>query len=263
LAGSFFNEAVTVGPTVRDGRSVETAKPHNEAELRRYMTHYLPIKFAGPLTKKLSRRYWEQAHIGRRPIVLAIADFHYPMSITWSQTGLVTYLYGYAHKWHHDDQGKLVIDPERIQEHSWGAKTVPSGFFNLPDSEHISAVISSRAATISKFNRMGLKAGFGSPRVRMIRKGKRYVDDPNRAEPEDFVVAVHEPKYEESWAEGLEVYHNPLAANPIDPEMLPGGTHHFLKNGQVITYCCGSQTFGSLTFISLEGQGNGVAIEEM
>ena len=39
---------------------------------------------------------------------------------------LITYLYGHEFKWHHDRVGKLVITPERITEHEWGAKKIPS-----------------------------------------------------------------------------------------------------------------------------------------
>lgn len=41
-------------------------------------------------------------------------------------------------------------------EHVWGDKRIPSGFFYLPNAAHITAVISNRQGTISKFNRMGL-----------------------------------------------------------------------------------------------------------
>ena len=90
----------------------------------------------------------------------------------------------------HDDKGILTIQPHVVTEHVWDAKRVPSGFFDQPDCEQISAVLSSREATISKFNRMGLKSGFGSPRVRMVRVGTRYVPDANRAEPEEFTVRI-------------------------------------------------------------------------
>ena len=261
VLGKFFIEAVIAGPTIQGERSVETGMPKDPDELERYMANYLPIKFAGPLTNKLGRKYWQKPHVGGMPIVLAIADFHCPMSMTWSQTGLINYLYGCLHEWHHNERGELVIVPKPIAEHVWGAKTVPSGFFKLPDVEHISAVISSREATISKFNRIGLKAGFGSPRVRMIRKGKKYVDDPNRAEPEDFTADVNAANYQETWGEGLEVYHNPQAARPLNPEMLPGSTHHFFRGGQVVSYTHGAQPFGSITFIALDGQESRIAVE--
>lgn len=152
LLGRFFIEATTVNPTVVNARNVEIGLPEDPAERERYMKHYLPIKFGSSLTSKLDRRYWELPHINGQPIVLAIQDFHYPMSMTWSETALITYLYGYEFKWHHNEAGKLLITSERITEHVWGEKTIPSGFFYLPNAEHISAVISNRQGTISKFN---------------------------------------------------------------------------------------------------------------
>jgi hypothetical protein len=46
-----------------------------------------------------------------------------------------------------------------------GQKVIPSGFFDLPGPENVSAVLFSNSGTISKFNRMGVVAGFGSRRV--------------------------------------------------------------------------------------------------
>src|SRR6266436_4525940 len=173
LLGRFFIEDVTVNPTLIDGRNVETGRPDDPDERDRYMKHYLPIKFGSALTSKLNRRYWELPHIDRQPIVIAVQDFHYPMSMTWSETGLIIYLYGRDVRWHHNDRGQLIITFERVTEHTWGQKVIPSGFFYLPDAAHISAVISNRQGTISKFNRMGHKARFGSDRVRMLRVGTR------------------------------------------------------------------------------------------
>jgi hypothetical protein len=254
LLGQFFIEAVTVNPTVVNGRNMETGLPREPDERQRYMKHYLPIKFGSPLTSKLNRRYWELSHITGQPIVLAIQDFHYPMSMTWSETALVTYLYGYEFKWRHNEAGKLIITPERITEHVWGDKKIPSGFFYLQNAEHISAVISNRQGTISKFNRMGLKAGFGSKRVRMLRVGTRYLHDPNAAEPAQFAAEVHGPGYEEEWIEGLNVFHNPNAAIPLLPDMLPGAAHHFYEEGELQSFLPQFHPFGTQTIITIAGE---------
>jgi hypothetical protein len=252
LLGSFFVEAVTVNPTVVEGRSVETGRPDDPAELERYMMHYLPIKFGGPLTAKLNRRYWELPHVGDRPIVIAIQDFHYPMSMTWSETSLIRYLYGHDFKWHHDG-GRLVITPERITEHVWNQKRIPSGFYTLPHAEHISAVISNRQGTISKFNRMGLKAGFGSTRVRMTRVGTHYSRDSNSDEPAQFEADVNSPDYNEDWIQGMCVFHNPNAQVPLPPEMLPGAAHHFFEEGEMHSYLPEFHPYGTQTLIRIEG----------
>lgn len=252
IFGQFFIEAVTANPTMRSGRNVEPAIGTDE-QRNQYMLNYLPIKFAGPLTDKLKKKYWEKPHINANPIVFAIADFHRPLAMVHSQTALRTYLYGRRFDAVQDRRGNLIPTSAPVTEHAWGQKRVPSGFFNLPDAENISAVISSREATLSKFNRIGLKAGFGSPRVRMVREGNRYVPDGNRLEPEYVRVSVSGKRYRERWEDGLEVYHNPNANIPLDPRVFPTAMHH-LREGDALSSFTTKLTgrwFGSVTRVSL------------
>lgn len=140
-----------------------------------------------------------------------------------SRTALPIYLYGRVWDWHKDAQGKLVIvPPQRIEEHVWGqTKRVQSGFFSLPGAENVSAVIANASATISKFNRMGVLAGLGSKRVRMVRE-RTANPDPNSKVPQVFVHDVNAPDHNETWIEGMDVFHNPHALHPLNPDMLPG-----------------------------------------
>lgn len=152
--------------------------------------------------------------------------------------------------WHRDETGALVIVPRKLADHRWGTKVVASGFFNLPGAENISAVISNASATISKFNRMGVVAGFGSKRVRLTRRGTAANPDPNSAAPQVFVHEVNATDYSETWMEGLDVYHNPNAKEPLDPAMLPGAAHHRLReDGQMITLAPEWHPFSSTTEI--------------
>ena len=110
-----------------------------------------------------------------------------------------------------------------------------SGFFNFPEAENVSAVLFNNSATLSKFNRMGYVAGFGSRRVHMIRNGFALDPDPNAAMPTPFVHAVDE-NYVETWSEGLDIFHNPRALHPLDPRHFPSAQHHTLQpDGQVST----------------------------
>jgi hypothetical protein len=64
---------------------------------------------------------------------------------------------------------------------------------------------------------------------------------------------VNAPGYAETWMEGLDVFHNPNAAIPLQPEMLPGAAHHFLlKDGQLKTLAPAWHPFGSSTQIFLK-----------
>ncbi|MCY1244779.1 hypothetical protein D9M72_578760 [compost metagenome] len=155
--------------------------------------------------------------------------------------------------WQKHPEGKLVITPKKIETHVWGQKTVASGFFALPGAENVSAVISNASATISKFNRMGVLAGFGSKRVRLVREGTAANLDPNSELPTIFIHDVNSPDYSETWMEGMDVYHNPNAAHPLHPAMLPGAAHHWLrKDGQLESRVPEWQPFGSVTRIFVE-----------
>lgn len=252
--GELCIEATTVNPTRTPAGDLVPPPPQDTPEqMEAFQRHYMPTRYASPLTTKLGKKYWERDHVKGRPLAFAIQDFHAPNSMVMSRTALPIYLYGRVWDWHKDAQGKLVIVPQRIEEHVWGqTKRVQSGFFSLPGAENVSAVIANASATISKFNRMGLLAGFGSKRVRMVREGTAANPDPNSEVPQVFVHDVNAPDYSETWIEGMDVFHNPHALHPLDPEMLPGAAHHRLDDeGQVVSLIPQWQPFGSVTRISL------------
>jgi hypothetical protein len=229
LNGEFAVEATTINPSTGVG-----AKP-NEKGLE-YRLHYLPIRYAGPLTTKLHKEYWKRPAVTGKPLVFAIQDFHDTMSMTYSGSALQAYLYGLATKTEKGASGNLVVTVSKIVEHRWGAKKVPSGFFSQPGSENVSAVVFNSSGTIAKFNRMGVGAGFGSDNVVLIRRGFSWDSDPDSVEPAPFMHFVSEG-YPETWIEGMDVYHNPNALHPLDPELLPGAAHHRLRaDGQIETF---------------------------
>src|SRR5690242_1996320 len=95
-----------------------------------------------------------------------------------SKAGLGIYLYGFVHE--------ADGTPKKIESHTWKTKTVVSDFFSLPDSEHVSAVIFNASATLSKFNRIGVAAGFGSRDVVLVRQGHQYDPDPDATGPRAY-----------------------------------------------------------------------------
>ena len=255
--GTFFLEATTINPTIDTTGSVVPPPPRDTPEQEfSYASEYLPIRYAGPLTTKLNRRYWERPQVKGKPLVFAIQDFHAPMSMTWSRTALPTYLYGYTHTPKRGQDGSLSIVAEKLTMHRWGNKEVPSGFFDLPGAENVSAVIFNNSATISKFNRIGVLAGFGSGRVRLVRQGVVVDHDPNASVPKPFVRIVGE-KYTESWIEGMDVFHNPRARYPLEPGILDGAAHHrLLEDGLVESLTPEWHPLASITKISLGEVGN-------
>jgi len=152
-----------------------------------------------------------------------------------ARTGLGVKLYGTDHDWHHDGEGRLIIEPRCVTQHTWSEKVVPSDFFSLKGAENVSTVIFNSGDTLTKFNRMGFVAGFGSRRVRMVRSGTALNPDPNAAAPFRFAFAV-DADYQETWSEGLNIFHNPRALRPLDPRHFPTAMHHTLQpDGQVST----------------------------
>lgn len=224
LGGSFAIEATTVNPR-RDqsGVVVPPYKPESEDDLPRYVDHYLPIRFAGPLTSKLGKRYWERPGISEMPLAFAVQDFHADFSMMHSIGGLMAYLYGISLHDVVDSTGRAA----RIDTHNWDGKQVPSRFFELPDSENVSAVIFNSQGTLPKFSRMGIEAGFQRHDVKILHGGLMLDASDNGIEQRAFSGEV-EPDYWEDWITGMEVFHNPLALRPLDPTWLPGAVHHIL-----------------------------------
>jgi hypothetical protein len=114
LLGEFCVEATTINPTLDVEGKVVPLPPRDtpEQELL-YAREYLPVRYAGPLTTKLARRYWEEPDVKGTPLVFAIQDFHELMSMTWSRSGLPIYLYGYVHEAKREENGLLTIGEPR------------------------------------------------------------------------------------------------------------------------------------------------------
>lgn len=231
-------EAVTINPT-------ENQKPlqHPEGELnfrtdeeiKELLKNHVPIKFSGALTSKLKKKpaYWDLDHVKGLPVVFAVADFHEPQSMTWTFPAILEYLYGLTQEFSYDDAGQLIINPLKVEYYTKdnGAQ-IQAGFFFLPEAENVAAVLFSNSGTLSKFNRMGRLAGFGSDESIMYRSGVCHNHDPNAALPLPFHFEIAPGKVTETWAEGLSMFHNPKAMHPVPRELFPSIAHHEFRDGQ-------------------------------
>ena len=154
-------EATTVNPT-QTKDTIDTRKliDLTTEELREKLSNELPIRFGGPLFSKLNKKYWELEQCRWIPIVFAIEAFHEEGSLYFSDSSLGQYLYGLRHYPDWIEDGHLVVKSEEVKDHKWGAKVIPSNFFQQPNAEHVSAVIFSNSGTYTKFCRMGYQAGY-------------------------------------------------------------------------------------------------------
>lgn len=249
-------EAVTVGPS-NEGPLADIKSPESGEDMVQFQRNYMPIKFGSPLISKLRKCYWKLPHVRERPLILAIQDFHLFASMIWTSSALPGYLYGQHSTWWFDESNILHIDHEAVTHHRFGEKEIPSGFFAQPNAEHISGVLFSNSATLSKFNRMGYLAGFGSRRVKMVRQGTCVNPDPNADRPKEFTECVHDPHYTETWSEGLSLFHNPQALHPVEPEMFPNIAHHFFDSDRMRSFTPSFHPFGSKTYILVEPDASG------
>ena len=231
-----FVEAVTVGPN----ESLDVESPTTSQEITELSINYLPIKFGSPLFNKISRnkQYWDMDHVTGKPFILAIHDYHIPAasgvpgSMTWSRAGLSNYLYGVRDVVEFTEEGKTIppweiTSPkmEKITEHRFREKVIPSNFFAQPNAQHVSAVLFANGATITTFNRMGKLAGLGSKDIQMIRTGVRANPDFRSPYQIPFSMQIDDPDYEESWSDTVVMFHNPNALKPVNPDMFPQMTH--------------------------------------
>ncbi len=241
---TFTVEATTVAPSTM-GPLAEHPDPKTQDEIDAFLRDYMPMKYGSALISKLRKtnsgglHYWEREESLGKPFLIAIADFHKPAdrdglgSMTYTQSALWEYLYGQRIRWKFDENGKLVINAEDIEEHRYGEKVVPSGFFDDPLAENVSAVLFSNAGTLSKFDRMGIVAGFTVPGDRYTRIGMKVNADPNATIGNMFSADVMAPNYREFWTDEIQVFHNPNAKYPLPFEALLGATHHFIKDGRL------------------------------
>lgn len=227
IVGDFYVEATTSNPPPANQ---VVPLPTTEEDIFEYVHNYLPTRFSGRLWEKLNDKgYWTREGLDLTiPFVIAIQDFHHPLSMTWSQSALYEYLYGVRIE-DLEIEGKMQRVEVPVAQIKWGTKEFPSGFFKLPDSEHVSAVAFNAAGTLTKFNRMGIAAGMGDPSVVVKHEGRRFSKD-NTGIEEAFSQIVA-PDYEEDWIDGLTIFHNPNALNPLPFEAFPGAAHVFEEDG--------------------------------
>ena len=229
-----FVEAVTANPTGGVEFDVSEPPPPRPQDFWAYMEHDMPQKFGSPLLSKTRKRYWERPDVAGHPFVIALADFHAPASMVWSHTALPLYLYGLGVEVRTREDGSIYGVEKPLGDHVVGSKVVPTNFFADPENRHVSAILFSNAGTLTKFNRMGVRAGFGDPRVALTRRGVLNDPSPDAFEGVPFTINVEDPDYREGWADEVEIYHNPNAAVPLDEALFAGVAQFFLEDGELV-----------------------------
>lgn len=195
---------------------------------------YTAIKLSNPLYDKLKKEYWRETHILNFPFILAVAPFHGKTAWEVSDATIISYLYGLQTSAFYNEKGELLINSTVLNAHEYQNKRKPSGFFKLPNSENISAVLFSNAGTISKFNRMEFLANKNYPIV-MLHAGTCYNPEENACKPNHFCYQVGDPNVIERWDTGAHMFHNPQAKNPLDDNCFPHISHSRVIDNKIVT----------------------------
>jgi len=234
----FFIEAVTSNPTDNDAvienliRIMETSRAKEEIDKAQseIISHYV-IKIASALYSKLQKEYWKLEWVGNKPLLLAIQAVHHKYATFFPDYKMITYLYGKEILSIQQEDKSIKYEYKNIEYHEYelSGKKIPSGFFNLPSCENISAVIFANTGDEKKYLRMGIQDGFSNGKVKAIRSGA--VVNPNSELPNEFTYQVGDGSYTERWLDGVTVFHNPNARFPLSRASLKGSRHFWLENG--------------------------------
>ena len=195
----------------------------------------MPVMFGSPLYSKLTheyqhQRYWELPHVNGKPLVFAIADFHADMSMTWSFPAITSILYGIEQVAEKDENGNVTLVTASGNKFAKKSKVEILPLFLDDQFKHVSAVLFSPCGTISKFNRMGVQAGYGDRNYTLFQVKMCYNHLENAVFPNVFFNVIDENSHE-TWADGIQIFHNPFAEIPLNPLLFPHAGHHFYKDG--------------------------------
>lgn len=208
-----------------------------QEEINEKLENEMPLLFGSALFDKAKKKYWEKDHVKGLPFVIAIADFHDSLSMTWSFSALLEYLYGHTFKHSFDVEGNIIVEAVNVGNYKKQNGTeIPSGFFLDKGNENISAILFSSCGTVSKFNRIGKQAGFGNDKSKLIRMACFHDHTPNADKPRLISYEVNEES-NETWSEGVVIYHNPNAKIPLDPNVFEDTVaQYFFRDGKLMNY---------------------------
>ncbi|MBR1769088.1 MAG: glycosaminoglycan attachment site [Bacteroidales bacterium] len=212
----------------------------------------MPVMFGSPLYSKLKhkykdKKYWDLPHVKGKPLVFAIADFHADMSMTWSFPAITSILYGTEQMAEKDEDGKVTLVSSFGDKYVKKNNAVINPLFLDDEFKYVSAVLFSPCGTISKFNRMGVQAGYGDSSYTMLQTKICYNHLKNAVYPNVMFNVIDENSCE-TWADGIQIFHNPKAEIPLNAGLFPHAGHHFYKDGLLYSDMPLNSTISTMTW---------------
>lgn len=231
-----FVEAVSTNPTDNDSISpllLKGLKSNLLASLKAFISNQLlnqySLKISNALYSKLQKEYWTNKWVEGSPLIIAINAFHNPYTSMIPDAKIIEYLYKKKLKIKTDSRGNQKSEYSQIDDIEFNKRIKPSGFFELPNSKNISAVIFNNERPIWKFNRMGY-LDTDSESSLMARYGFQYDSSPGVLKSKEYNYIVKRVNHIEEWKEGVSVFHNPNAKVPLNKDLFDGYRQMWIGN---------------------------------
>ena len=150
--------------------------------------------------------------------------------MTWSFPAIFSILYGIEQTAEKDENGLVTLVNASGNKFTKKKNVEIAPLFLDDQFKHVSAVLFTPCGTISKFNRIGVQAGYGDSSYTLFQVKMCYNHLRNAILPNVFFNVVDDNCHE-TWADGIQIFHNPMAKIPLNPAMFPYAGHHFYSDG--------------------------------
>lgn len=190
------------------------AQKNNDLDVQNELIEHYIMRMGSVLYSKLQKKYWELEWVAGKPLVLAITPAHNYLANFLPDAKIIEYLYGLSYESKSEEEPHIPKKIVRTENHKFGEKEIPPNFFELPDTENISAVIFTNNSDLHKFNRMGHQSGISDEIIIMERAGLACDTAPS-AHPIEFSQSIIPGEIKEDWNEGVNIFHNPNALLPL------------------------------------------------
>jgi hypothetical protein len=186
---------------------ITTSLPDDFNEFNRQATLRICNSFTSKEKKYISS-YRNLEHVKDKPFIIAIASFDRPFSHMAASRPIMSALYGI----YHDEEETIARNASNVIQYDVNEvnknkdTNIPLGYFADNSYSHISAVIYSSLATWGK-----IRALADNPNANSV-----YVTfHPNENDIKPIVKSTLKKDYKEHLIDGLYIFHNPFADNPI------------------------------------------------
>jgi hypothetical protein len=153
-------------------------------------------------------KYSQREHVKGKPFIIAVGSYEQPLFYFQAQGAINRVLYGLKKAEYRGDDPYFEYT-SNIKKASNGVE-IPVGLFNNEKYSNISAVLFSSVATFGKLRALQEKKVKG-----IFIESSRYNEFGKKAN----VQLLPHKEYQESLIDGLSLYLNPFASNPVDPEL--------------------------------------------